>query len=189
VLWLIDKVASSEGALSAVLTAALLSVGYLLRLAFAARSKVLWGLTENNHFLVREADGSFSTLRTHNYLFQNTGRKSAEKLQVVLNFSPQHFEVFPHLPYSQATRPDGRIFITFEKLHAKQFIRFAMFRINGELPEITLVSFDGGPAKRINFQTVRKYSDPVNYLIVFVVLIGALSIIYWSVRWLIHLVG
>lgn len=167
-----------------LLTASLSFIGFFLSRIFAAKPKLDFAILHSSHLLPKENDGNTYSVYTMRASFINSGRKICEGVEFSLNFAPQHLEVFPHFPYKTHVNPDGRVIYTIEILNAQETITIAMMNIAQQLPEVTSVRFRGGKVRHINVELQRKYSAKFNWLVAFLILMGASSIVYILIRFL-----
>lgn len=146
---------------------------------FAARPRIQWGVTNNNHFILPLPNGQLLSTYVRNITVANQGRKVAENVEVVLNFEPQHLEHFPHLPITETKNKDGRHVVTIARLNPKEFVNFSMLSANGELPLVTYVRCSGYSAKQVNIAPQRVAPKWFIAVALLLILIGFITTIYF----------
>jgi hypothetical protein len=112
--WLLQTIKSPEF-VSVVLTLAVGAIGAYL----SPTARVVWGISHGFTFLVPTQGNQPSgpiRVNTGSVFVQNLGRKTAENIEVILNFQPQHFEVWPVLNYETARTPDGHFIVKINNL-------------------------------------------------------------------------
>lgn len=116
----------------------LVSLGFALLTAlvlwlFRARVRLLWGLTHGFAFMIRPtppapaaqggaqlpAPQPFLILST-SLILVNDGRVPATNVEVVFNWQPENFEVWPARPYQTVTGADGRFTLQFANVAPKE---------------------------------------------------------------------
>ncbi|WP_213740937.1 hypothetical protein [Bradyrhizobium sp. dw_411] len=70
----------------------------------------------------------------------NAGSLAAKNVEIVFNWQPQYFNVWPSRHYETKTAPDRRFSIIFANLPPKDVIGFELLSINAPLPEMVTVT-------------------------------------------------
>lgn len=154
----------------------------LLGQIFSAKPNVKWAVMENSHLLPRDNDGRPFSVFTQKLWFRNVGRKVAENVEIVLNFKPQHFEVFPHLEWDTRENPDGRLIIKIERLNPRELLFVSMLNSNVDLPSVTNVRWNGGQGKQIEVWVTQKFPHWINLSALLLMLLGGATMVYVIVR-------
>lgn len=178
----IDYVASSKEIMAALLSASLSCLGFLILRIFAAKPKLHYAVAHRAHLLPKNNEGKMFSVFSAEYMFFNVGRKLCESVEFVFNFPPQHFEIFPYLPYAQHLNPDNRLIITIPLLNPGESFKVYLLNSPTELPDITSVRFKGGAGKIILLEQQRKYSKFVGISVAFLILIGIMALVYAPIR-------
>ncbi|WP_376094568.1 hypothetical protein ACE7GA_01390 [Roseomonas sp. CCTCC AB2023176] len=130
-------------------------VTWLLTRYFSQKAALLLDFRHQFTFLLNEPTrapdgrvlGPVTTVKTLSTSVFNNGRATATKLEVVFNWRPQHFNIWPVRHYEERTSPDGRFSLLFENLTAKEAIGFELLSVNADLPGIIQVRSEQGVAK------------------------------------------
>jgi hypothetical protein len=121
-------------------------------------------------------------VRTRQIWIQNVGRASINKVEVVLNYPPQHYEIWPQRQYNSVTNPVGNLIILVESLAATEYFTISMLDGTKDLPNVTNVRCTEGTAKHVPMGPQRilpRYAvEGGRILIIF----GGFSAIYWLIR-------
>lgn len=112
-----------------------------------ARAKVLVSQPHQFTFLVstdeKDSEGIVTplnqTVHTTSYLIQNSGKESANKLQLVFNRKPMYLNIWSPRPYSKNDLEDGRHVLNFESLSPNEFFQCEVLSINQENPALLTV--------------------------------------------------
>ena len=170
---IVQKVATSDFA-QAVL---LLVLGVVIQRFVTAKGKLVWGLSHGHHYLIPrlDADGSFP-VRTRQIWFQNLGRASLENVEIVLNWKPQHLEIWDPRHYEDGETPDGRYSLRFPFLAGGEFFTLSMIDTFQDLPNVVSVRSTNGLGKDIPMGPQRLFPRWVLFLSATSAIIGAITV-------------
>jgi hypothetical protein len=86
----------------------------------------------------------------------NSGRSAAKDLEIVFNWEPQYFNVWPSRHYESKTAADGRFSILFANLPPKDVLGFELLAVNKPLPEMVTVTSEQvvGTTRQLALQPV-----------------------------------
>lgn len=115
-----------------------------------SKGKLVWSVSHQHFYAMPRIDekGLFP-VRTQQIWVQNVGGLPVEKIEVVLNWKPQHFEVWDPRHFDSVILPDGRLAVTFPTLSNGEFFTISMIDTIQDLPVVLNVRWLGGTAKQI----------------------------------------
>lgn len=153
------------------------AVTSLVARLFTARGKLVWGVSHRHHYRVPNlADGSNFPVITQQVWFQNIGRSAITNLEIVLNWKPQHFEIWDPRSWEQASTPDGRHILKLPSLNAGEFFTLSMIETNNDLPNILSVRWLGGSGKQVKMGPARQFPMWFSYSLIGILLCGVTAI-------------
>lgn len=174
--------------LAALITFVLTVSVQLVRGVFAPRPRLIWGVTNNNLFVVPfvplateevpNPPQQISSYYARNIWLQNVGSAVAEDVEVVWNWKPQHLERYPHFPATEHTQGDNRYVMTFARLNPREGVNFGMLSLNAQHPDVTLLRCKGFSARQVPFSNQRRYANWVLLLVAGDMLLGLFAVIY-----------
>lgn len=115
---------------------------------------------------------------TKSFLIKNAGRESATKIEIVLNWKPQYFNLWPSRHHTAHTEDDGRFYLIFESLSPNETIGVELLSVNRELPAILNVRSDqtiGAFVDMVPMETLNQ--NLINFIRV-MILLGFSTTIY-----------
>ncbi|MEQ1405632.1 hypothetical protein ABK249_11875 [Neorhizobium sp. Rsf11] len=169
-----DLVTSNVG--QALLIAALTALaGNYLR----PKGKLVWSVSHQHYYNVPRigADGAFP-VRTQQIWIQNLGRKAIEDIEIVLNWKPQHYEVWDPRHYTPGTLPDGRHSIRFPNLSSQEYFTISILDTFNELPIVLAVRWKEGLGKEIRMGPNQVHPRWVLLGLWLILLVGATAIFF-----------
>lgn len=179
---IVDRLLSSNEVLGVVVSAILTIIIALATQIFRRKAKLRWADTYSNHFIIPSQDGKVISVLVKDVWVQNTGRAVARDIEICLNFKPQHFEIYPHVPYDIHQNADQRFFLVFKKLNPGEYQRISLHNINADLPMTSNVRFDGGQGIPVTTELQVKAPFRLRAFVSFLILMGFFSTIYVVVR-------
>ena len=182
---------SSDAGQTALLSLAVMLIGHLLVYYFRPTSRVVWSSPHRFTFLMPGGDQrpEGHTVHTQMIWVQNMGRAAAEDLQLVLDFKPQHYEIFPTRSYDDEINPDGRLVIKVPNLGIREFFTVQLISVGGQLPELMNLVTKDGQARQINMGPMQIFSPRAMFAFGFVFYTGVLALIYLAISALAWLAG
>jgi hypothetical protein len=119
--------------------------------------KVIWSIHNLRFFLAEETvavengppQKKNHAIRAASVFVQNSGRMAAQGVEIVFNWRPQHFNVWPQREYVEILNPDGRFIVKLSGLGPKEFLGIDVLTINAELPDLIQVRSGHGAGTRI----------------------------------------
>lgn len=138
-------------------------VTWFLNVGIKARAKLIWTSPHSFTFLVqdpiRNPEGNIiqQTQRvcTASIKVINTGRDTANKVELVFNWKPQHINLWPVRHYEHKTDQDGRHTLIFDNLSPKEEIGLEIMCINVDLPALLVVRSAECTAQNVSLMWVR----------------------------------
>ena len=142
-------------------------ITWFLNVGIKAKAKLIWTSPHSFTFLVQEplhdAEGNIvkptQTVCTASIRVINTGRETANKIELVFNWKPQHLNLWPVRHYEQKSDQDCRHILIFENLSPKEEIGLEIMSINSDLPALLLVRSAECTAQNVPLMWV-KYVPP-----------------------------
>ncbi|WP_113180928.1 hypothetical protein [Agrobacterium cavarae] len=145
----------------------------------SAKGKLRWSVRHAHWYRLPAAnsDGSDLSVVTQELWFNNTGRAVVENVEIVLNWKPQHYELWTPRDFSQQVLPDGRLIIRVPSLAAKEWFSLSLIDTK-QLPTIVNVRSRNGEAGEILMLPTRVFSQTINIVAAVMMLTGLATIIY-----------
>jgi hypothetical protein len=169
-----------------IISVALTAVIGAISTYLASSSRIVWGISHGFTFLVpNQQQGKTSAptpINTGSVFVQNLGRKTAENIEVILAYRPQHFEVWPVLNYEVAETPDRHFIVKIKNLGHREYATIELFSANNELPLTLRVRSPLGEAKKVNFAPMRVMPRWFNRSLILLVLLGLCALTYILIR-------
>ncbi|MCE2745958.1 MAG: hypothetical protein LW710_08630 [Burkholderiales bacterium] len=164
-------------------------VTWFLNVGVKPRAKLIWTSPHSFTFLVqeplRDAEGnvlsSSQKVETASIKIINTGRDTANKIEMIFNWKPHYINLWPVRHYEQKTDPDGRHILIFENLSPKEEIGIEVMSINADLPALLLVRSAECIAKNVAltwFQFVPAWKVNIARTLI---LVGFSTSVYWLI--------
>jgi hypothetical protein len=139
---------------------------------------VAWGLSHGFTFNLPAAQGQGQRflLHTQTIFIQNVGWESAQGVEIILNYQPDHFALWPQLNYSTATNPEGRFIIKIENLGRREFTTVEMLHSAREMPSTLRVRTNRGECRQLPMAPAQVYPRWFRLLMILIFLIGLFTI-------------
>ncbi|MFT4002885.1 MAG: hypothetical protein QM684_21840 [Rhizobium sp.] len=126
---------------------------------------------------------------TQQIWFQNTGRSSIQDIEIVLNWKPQHFEIWDPRQWDKAVLPDGRFVIKIPSLYRNEFFTISMIDTINDLPAVLNVRWLGGRGKSVTMGPQRIFPLWFNLTLLAFLFSGVVSILYLLLQGVLHYFG
>lgn len=161
-------------------------ITWFLNVGIKAKAKLIWTSPHSFTFLVqeplRDAEGNVlkptQTVCTASIRVINTGRETANKVELVFNWKPQYLNLWPVRHYEQKTDQDNRHILIFDNLSPKEEIGLEIMSINSDLPALLLVRSAECTAQNVPMMWVR-YVPPWRINVArLLLLVGLSSAVY-----------
>lgn len=161
-----------QAALLAVVTAL---VGRWL----TARGRLVWAVSHQHWYRMPrlDQDGTFPVI-TQQIWFQNVGRAAIDAVEIVLNWRPQHFEIWSPRQFETSTLADGRFVLQIPSLAGQEHFTISMIDTVRELPAVINVRSKAGVARELPMAPQRIW--PTWFLVLgwVVLFVGAVTVGY-----------
>lgn len=141
----LDALASIVAPYSKEIVALLLSVvGTFSARLLQPKAKLIHSVRHRFHYLIPEPlrgpDGKIisqtQSVSVVSLAVSNTGRSTATSVELVFNWKPPYFNVWPLRHYTILDHPDRRFSLILESLAPKEAFGMELLSINRDLPEL-----------------------------------------------------
>ncbi|MFT6649929.1 hypothetical protein [Pseudophaeobacter arcticus] len=155
---------------------------------FTAKGRLIWSVSHQYHYSMPRIDekGRFP-VRTQQIWIRNYGRAPLEDIEILLNYPPQHLEIWAPREYETKTITDNRLIVKVPNLAGNEFFTISMLDTFGELPAILSVRSKSGLSTFFNMAPQIQFSPWIKYLIWALIIVGAGTILYFIITFLITL--
>jgi len=150
-------------------------VGRLL----TARGRLFWSISHQHVYLIRNLDSGNFPVRTQQISVQNFGRVPLKDVEVVLNYPPQHFEIWAPRQYDTKQMPDNRLAIIIPNIAGNETLSISMLDTISELPVVVNVRSESGLGRQIDMMTVIRFPRWVYSLVYLLIIIGISTVCYF----------
>jgi hypothetical protein len=154
----------------AILTA--LAARYL-----APKGKLIWGLSHQHFYQMPRIEGGNFPVRTQQIWFQNMGRAAIEDIEVVLNYPPQHYEVWDPRSFETLLLADKRLVLKFPSLYPREGFTLSMIDTISDIPQILHVRSKSGVGKAIEMRPQQVWPTWVLYVIWILIFVGVSALL------------
>ena len=155
----------------------------LIRFLFQTRARLVWSLTHDFTFLLNAAGSPAGSLPTLNvrtlscFILNASHRVPATEVELIFNWRPENYNVWPMRPYEEHTSPDGRFTLKFANLAPREQFQVELLTTT-KLPEILNLRSKECVGKRIAMRPMQAFPNWVNWTAFVLMLLGLASIIY-----------
>ena len=123
-------------------------ITWFLNVGLKRKPRLIWTARHSFTFLVQEPIrdtagevlNASQTVHTASIRVINTGRETANKVELVFNFKPQFHNIWPARSYVDKTDQDRRYILIFDNLSPREEVGLEILSINNDLP--ALIQFD-----------------------------------------------
>ncbi|WP_338722368.1 hypothetical protein [Devosia sp. XK-2] len=172
-------ITSSNGLLQAIIIAAISAI--IARLV-TPKGRLVWSTSHQHYYSMRNLEGGSFPVRTQQLWFQNVGRAPIEDVELVLNWEPQHFEVWNPRGYSKSKLDDGRLVLTFPYLSANEHFTLSMLDTIGDLPIVLSARSKSGLGKEVIMAPMRVMPKWMLFAMLGLMLFGFGSLMWFAVQ-------
>lgn len=121
---------------------------------FVSRPRLVWSKTHQNSFRLKsEKDERPLYINTSEIWVKNLGRSQARQVEVVLNFRPQHYQVWTPRKCKEEVLADDRLSLTFDTLGPNDELEISMLDSFADTPNVLEVRHEAGLANEEKMQT------------------------------------
>lgn len=110
------------------------------------------------------------------------GRSPVREIEVILNYKPQHFEIWDPREWKYVTLPDGRIAIKVPSLYAKEFFTISIIDTIGNIPDVISVRSLEGRGKAVAMAPQRIFPNWISYCLAIILFVGFVTIVYFVLQ-------
>src|SRR5690242_1807571 len=93
--------------------------------------------------------GANTIVNTQSFMFRNSGRGVARDLDIVFNWKPLRYELWPQRSYREEINPDGRLVLKVESLNPREFFVIEVIDTKN-LPNLLSVRCLDGQSRAVN---------------------------------------
>ncbi len=172
---------AAQGDLIGSVAVALFSA-FLLWL-FRTRVKLEWGSTSANfhNFVVDEGRLPLSVW-TEKFFIQNTGRQTANNVEIVFTVAPTSYNLFPPRKHEKSFLDDGKFIIHVPHLAPKELLIVDVVDMNMNRVEIVSVNSPDTITTEVEFRTDRQYGPALYAIVFYLMLAGLIGSIYLLIQ-------
>ncbi|MHA6159487.1 hypothetical protein ACX3X6_01040 [Pseudomonas sichuanensis] len=157
---------------------------------YKAKAKLKAANPHSFSFLIKEPlrDEDGKTIQdtqiahTKSFLVRNVGREPATKVEFVLNWQPQFFNLWPSRHYTCQTQEDGRFVIIFDSLSPGEMIGIELLSVNRDLPTVINIRSDQSKAQFVEMIPMETISQFKLNVFRALVILGFSAAIYLSIQ-------
>lgn len=172
-------ITSGNGLLQAIIIAL---VSALVARLFTPRGRLVWSTSHQHFYSIRNLEGGNFPVRTQQLWFQNTGRAAIDDVEIILNYEPQHLEVWNPRAYTKAKLDDGRLVLTFPYLAAREYFTISMLDTIGDLPVLLMARSKSGLGKQINMGPQQIFPRWVSMVLWAFIFFGFSSMLWFAIQ-------
>ena len=156
---------------------------------FRARAKLMWGLSHGFAFQIRPqappptandeqvpAPAPF-LVHSRSLLLVNQGRLPATNAEVVFNWRPENFEVWPARPFETASNPDGRFTVRFSSVAPEERIQIELLNAH-DTPAVMNVRCSECVGVQIPIAPARQFQRWIIALVWTLIFFGTVAVVY-----------
>lgn len=122
-------------------------ITWFLNVGIKPKAKLIWSTRHAFTFIVQEPvrDDQGNVLQpnqrvcTASLKVMNTGRETAQKVELVFNWKPQYLNLWPVRSFDEKTDAEGRHMLIFDDLAPKEEIGIEIMSVNKDLPNLLRV--------------------------------------------------
>jgi hypothetical protein len=177
----ISRVWASDELLAVILAASISLVGWVLVRMFTLRGRVAWAVSHQHAFNLQNLTPP-TLVHTREMWVQNVGRARVDSVEVVLNFAPGYYDIWPQRQFSTQTTPNNNFVLTFDNLNPREFFTISLFQITNQPPMTTNVRWSGGVGEQRQMAPQQVVSRARLNILGFLILMGFFAIFYFVVR-------
>jgi hypothetical protein len=155
----------------------------LIGRALTAPGRVVWAVSHQHYYRVPMVaeDGTFPIV-TQQVWFQNVGRAPVHGVEIVLNWNPQHFEIWSPRKFSQSVLPDGRLVVSIPSLAGYEIFTLSMIDTFRDLPIVLNVRSEQGLGKQVPMMPQRIWPTWFLAILGAALLIGVTTVAYLALQ-------
>ena len=166
-----------------ILSVAATVIGGLVLAWMQPKVKIIWSEPFQFNYLIRPPGNPPPpqiTINTRTVFVQNSGRQSANGVEVILNWKPETHNLWPIIPHETEVMDDQRFVIRVHNLGHREWFRIEMLSAS-DLPQVVRVRSPEGEARQVDMGPMRIYSKWFNIGALVLMVIGLFAIIYHTI--------
>jgi len=149
---------------------------YLLKYIEPVANTILW----NPHSFTFAVENL--NIATNSVTVQNLGRKAAENIEIIYQYKPDSYKIWPERIAEAKTNDDGTFIILLKSLGRKEYFSIESLHYQGLHPEIVNARTKEGPIKTVKFNSQRAQPQWKAWTGRVIFLIGIGTIGYWTLQ-------
>lgn len=168
----------------ALLTAIISVIGAV----FAARPRIRWGVSHGFVFGVQNqnpAPGAppMTLFHTRTVFIQNTGRATAEGIEVHFSSRPEHFQIWPTFNYTTATNPENNFVVLIENLGRREHFTLELLSMY-QLPDVLRVRSKVGEGRQVGITPSEIFPAWYRRLLLTLIWFGVFAVVQNIYLWI-----
>lgn len=164
-------------------------ITWFLNTGLKGKAKLTWTNPHSFTFLVQEpiydAEGNIikpsQTVYTSSIKVINSGRETANKVELVFNWKPQCLNLWPVRHYEQKTDQDGRHIMIFDNMSPKEEIGLEIMSVNAALPALILVRCAECTAQNVSMMWITYVAPWKVNIARLLIFIGLATLLYYLI--------
>lgn len=164
-------------------------VTWMLNHFFKAKAKLKAAHPHSFSYLIKEPllDQNDQVIRetqianAKSLIVKNVGREPATKVEVVLNWRPQYFNLWPSRHHQTHQQEDGRFYIIFESLSPGETIGLELLSVNQDLPAVINIRSDQSIAQFVDMEPTEVFRPLIVNTVRILLILGFSAAIYLSI--------
>lgn len=153
---------------------------------FTAKGRLLWSVSHAFTYHIRNLESGNFPVLTQQILVQNFGGAALNDVEIVLNYPPQHYEIWRPRQFETKHTPDGRLAILFPTIAGHETLTINMLDTLRELPIVVDVRSSAGLGREVQMLPVIRLPAWVYGLIWLLIVIGVSALLYLATTWFLH---
>ncbi|WP_312946328.1 hypothetical protein [Agrobacterium sp.] len=150
---------------------------------FTPKGKLIWGVSHQHRYRMPNLEkGDTFPVVTQQIWFQNTGRSAIQSIEIILNWKPQHFEIWDPRNWDGDYTPDKRFVLKIPSLNRGESFTVSMIDTINDLPMVVGVRWHGGTGKNVEMGPQRIFPTWVNVVVAILLFAGTISILYFTLQ-------
>lgn len=130
---------------------------FTLNNLFKRKTKLQYAVPHTFSFWIQEPlmDGEkvispTQTANTRSHLIRNAGKETATNVEIIFNWKPQFFNLWPLRRYSEQLQSDNRYILVFDSLSPGEMVNVELLSVNRDLPHLVHVRCDQAIGQEIH---------------------------------------
>ncbi|MGH1452248.1 MAG: hypothetical protein ACRBBV_03690 [Paracoccaceae bacterium] len=153
---------------------------------FRAKVKLVWGSTSSNYHRFKITEGGNQiAIWTEKFYVQNSGRKPAEKVELVFSSLLTSYNLWPPREHTSKLLENGNFIISIPSIAPRETVIVDMIDIENRKPTLLSVNCPSALSKPVAFYANRQYGPVVNALVAYLMLAGFIATINVALRLLV----